>query len=130
MKVPRDLLPGDRVLHRLPVLPDDPQVLEPRGHAAAAPRQVGVVPVLTAPARLALDADVVGAGAQPLRRLALRGAAPASARHESLALAEVLVLGTHPVTAGAVPPTPAPIVLSTPRRPLPERCVSSIARIL
>src|SRR5439155_9099313 len=135
VKVPRDLLPRDRVLHRLPVLPDDPEILEPRGHAAAAPGQVGVVPILTAPARLSLDADVVGAGAEPLRRLTLRGAAAASSRHEPFTLAEVLVLGAHPVTTGTVAPTTAAFVLSPPAQPLARalrlvHCAHLVERLL
>src|SRR5215475_12441395 len=66
VEVAWDLLPRDRVLHRLPVLADDPEVLEARGHAAAASGQVGVVAILAAAARLALDADVVGRAPQSL----------------------------------------------------------------
>src|SRR5438093_837436 len=118
VEVARDLLARDRVLHRLAVLADDPQVLEPRGHAAAASGQVGVVAVLAAAPRLAFDADVVGVGPQTLGRLALRRAAPASARHEPLAFAEVLVLRTRAVAPGAVAAPAATIALASPAQAL------------
>src|SRR5256885_778718 len=95
------LLPRDRVFHQLPVLPDDAEVLQARGHLPTAARQVGVVAVLPSAARLTLDAHVEGVGAEPRGRLTLGRAALAAAREEPLALAEVLVLWPHPVAAAA-----------------------------
>src|SRR5205807_338475 len=92
VEVAGHLLPRDRVLHRLAVLSDDSEVLKPRGHAAAAPGQVRVLAFLAALARLPLDADVEGIGAQTLGRFALGRAAPAVAGHESLTLAEIAPL--------------------------------------
>src|SRR5204863_4261491 len=93
------LLPRDRVFHQLPVLPDDAEVLQARGHLPTAARQVGVVAVLPSAARLTLDAHVEGVSAEPRGRLTLGRAALAAAWEEPLALAEVLVLGTRPVAA-------------------------------
>src|SRR5438105_15757243 len=103
VEVAGHLLPRDRVLHRLAVLSDDSEVLEPRGHAAAAPGQIRVVAFLAALPRLALDAHVEGIGAQALGRLALGVAAPAFARHQPLALAEILIVRAHPVAPSAIP---------------------------
>src|SRR5215470_3119176 len=89
-----DLLPRNRVLHRLPILSDDAHVRESRRHLAGATRHVRVVAVLLALARFSFDADVVGAGAQPLRRLALRRRALSPAGEQPFALSEVLVFRT------------------------------------
>src|SRR5213082_2175790 len=66
-----NLLSRDRVFHQLPVLPDDAEVLQARGHLPTAARQVGVVAVLPSAARLTLDAHVEGVGAEPRGRLTL-----------------------------------------------------------
>src|SRR5262249_25620983 len=113
VKVARHLLARDRVLHLLAVLTDDAEVLQARRHAAAAAGQVRVVAVLAAGPRLALDADVERTGAQALGRFALGRAAPALARHQPLALAEVLVLGPHAVAARAVLATSAALGFAT-----------------
>src|SRR5207245_109136 len=105
------MLPRDRALHRLAVLSDDSEVLNPRGHAAAAPGQVRVVAFLAALARLALDADVERIGAQTLGRFALGRAAPALAGHEPLTLAEILVFRARAVAPRAVLAAPAPLGL-------------------
>src|SRR4029434_186522 len=112
VEVAGHLLPRDRVLHLLAVLSDDSEILQARGHAAAAPGQIGVVPFLAALARLALDAHVEGIAAQALRRLALRVVAPALARHQPLTLAEVLVLRAHPLAARAILPARATLGLA------------------
>src|SRR5439155_461542 len=112
VEVAGHLLPRDRVLHRLAVLSDDSEVLEPRGHAAAAPGQVRVVAVLAALARLALDADVERIGAQTLGRFALGRATPALTGHEPLTLAEILVLRAHSVAPRAVLAAPAALGLA------------------
>src|SRR5258705_8135290 len=77
VEVARHRLAGDRVLHHLAVLADDPEVLQARAHLAAPPRQVRVVAVLAPAPRLTLDADVVGIGAQAAGSLALGRAAAA-----------------------------------------------------
>src|SRR5262249_56276477 len=112
---PGRLLARQRVLHLLPVLTDDAQVAQPRGHLAAAARHVRVVPVLAALTRFTLDPHIVGVRPQSLRRLALGILALALAGKESLALAEVLVVGP----AATAPPTitigaPTPLRLPTP----------------
>src|SRR5882724_2400885 len=99
MEVARHRLAGDRVLHHLAVLADDPEVLQPRAHLAAPPRQVRVVAVLAPAPRLTLDADVVGIGAQAAGSLALGRAAAALAGQQALTLAEVLVFRTAAVAA-------------------------------
>src|SRR5262249_25191876 len=75
----------------------------------AAPRHVGVVTILAALARLALDAGVVRIRAQTLARLTLRRGALALARQQALTLAEVLLVG--PSTAAAAPVAARAVVL-------------------
>src|SRR5438034_14421 len=48
VEVPGHLLARQRVLHLLPVLTDDAEIAQPRGHLAAAARHVRVVPILAA----------------------------------------------------------------------------------
>src|SRR5262245_10875962 len=115
--VTRDLLPRVRFLHLLAILADDSQVLEPRAHAAAAPGQVGVVAVLSAAPRLALDADVVGRGTQPLARLTFRRVAPSLPGHQALAFTEVLVFRPHPVATRPVASPAAAIALAPAAQP-------------
>src|SRR5262249_29059619 len=114
------LLPRDRVLHLFTVLADDPQVLEPRGHGAAASGQVGVVAFLASLPRFALDADVVGRGAKALGRLALRRVAPTPAGHEPFTLAEVLVFRTRAVATSPAAPAAAAIALAPPAQVFPR----------
>src|SRR5262249_7823701 len=71
VEVPRHLLARQRVLHLLPVLTDDAEVAEPRGHLAATARHVRVVPVLAGLTRFTLDPDLVRICTPPLRALTL-----------------------------------------------------------
>src|SRR5437763_7990662 len=105
-------LAGDRVLHHLAVLADDAQVLQTRAHLSALAGEVGVVALLAPAPRLALDADVVGARAQPAGGLALRGSAAALAGQQALALDEVLVLGAAAVAASPIAPAAAAVRLA------------------
>src|SRR2546426_2215949 len=121
--VARHLLARDRVLHHLAVLPDDPEVHEARRHLPGPAREVRVVALFPPASRLALDADIEGAGPEPRRRVALRHGAPSLAGQEPFALPEVLVLGAVAALAAApsaVTPPCASLALTAAAQPLPR----------
>src|ERR1700730_4026142 len=110
--VARDLLAGDVLFHLLAVLPEHPEVLQPRGHLAAASDHVGVDAFLSPRTRFALDADVVRVGAETLGGIALGAAALALARQRALALGEVAVVTRPAPLPPVTAPAAAPLVLA------------------
>src|SRR5437867_29727 len=122
LEVAGHLLAGDGLLHHLPVLPEDAQVLQARRHVGAASDHVGVEPLLAPGPRLALDAHVVGVGPQALGRITLGVGALPAAREETFALREVaLVTRPSRLPAPAIPPalSTAALALAPPTEALP-----------
>src|SRR5262245_43466070 len=111
--VARHLLPRDGLLHHLPVLAHDAEVLHAGRHVRALAEEVGVVALLAARARFALDAHVERVDPETLRRIALGAPALAATRQAPLALRPLALLA-RPAALPAVAAARAapPVALS------------------
>src|SRR6266511_3500431 len=110
--VARDLLAGDVLLHLFAVLSEHAQVLQARGHLAAAPDHVRIDTLLAPRPRLSLDPHVIGVAAQALRRIALGAAALALARQRAFALREVALVARGSSLSAIPAAAAAPVVLA------------------